>query len=102
MSLKLQQLMFLTFGLLMTGQAILSPILMVLLMITGDFLAMSAASDNVRPSKKPNSWRIDTVTTAGFVMTLCNLIFSSALLAIGIFWLELDQARLMTLAAVIL
>ncbi|PVZ84022.1 divalent cation transporter [Serratia sp. S1B] len=101
-SLKLQQLMFLTFGLLMTGQAILSPMLMVLLMITGDFLAMSAASDNVRPSKKPNSWRIDTLTKAGFVIALCNLIFSSVLLAIGIFWLELDQARLMTLAAVIL
>jgi H+-transporting ATPase len=32
------------------GHAILTPPMMVLLMITGDFLAMSATTDNVIPS----------------------------------------------------
>ncbi len=102
MALKLQQLMFLTVGLIMTGQAILTPMLMVLLMITGDFLAMSAASDNVRASDRPNRWRINTVTRAGFIIAACNLLFSTAVLAIGAFWLALDHASLMTLAAVTL
>ncbi len=38
---KVRQVLFLTAGLFMTGHAILTPLLMVLLMITGDFLAMS-------------------------------------------------------------
>ena len=38
---KLDQMLFLTVGLVMTGHAILTPLLMVILMTTGDFLAMS-------------------------------------------------------------
>ena len=36
---KIVQVLFLAVGLVMTGQAILTPMLMVILMITGDFLA---------------------------------------------------------------
>ena len=56
-------MLFLTVGLVMTGHAILTPLLMVILMTTGDFLAMSATTDNVRPSEKPNSWRLAAVTS---------------------------------------
>ena len=38
---KTVQVLFLAVGLVMTGQAILTPLLMVLIMITGDFLGMS-------------------------------------------------------------
>ena len=51
---KPDQMLFLTAGLIMTWHAILTPRLMVILMLTGDFLAMSAAIDNVRPSSQPN------------------------------------------------
>jgi H+-transporting ATPase len=44
------QVLFLAIGLIMTGHAILTPLLMVLIMITGDFLGMSLTTDNVRPS----------------------------------------------------
>jgi hypothetical protein len=54
--------LFLGFGLILTGHAILTPTLMVISMITGDFLAMSSTTDNVRPSRMPNSWRIDSLT----------------------------------------
>lgn len=37
----------------MTGHAILTPLLIVLIMITGDFLGMSLTTDNVRPSTAP-------------------------------------------------
>jgi H+-transporting ATPase len=52
---KTVQVLFLAIGLLMTGHAILTPLLMVLIMITGDFLGMSLTTDNVRPSAAPNA-----------------------------------------------
>jgi H+-transporting ATPase len=99
---KIDQLLFLTVGLVMTGHAILTPMLMVILMTTGDFLAMSATTDNVRPSSKPNAWRIDNLTIAGIVMGTCNLIFCSSILAIGKFRLGLDMDSLRTLAVIVL
>lgn len=51
---KVRQVLFLAVGLAVTGHAILTPLTMVLLMITGDFLAMLATTDNVVPSTKPN------------------------------------------------
>jgi H+-transporting ATPase len=99
---KIDQMLFLTVGLIMTGHAILTPLLMVILMTTGDFLAMSSTTDNVRPSAKPNAWRIDNLTIAGVVLGICNLIFCTAILAIGQFRLSLSIPTLQTLAAVTL
>ena len=65
---KTVQVLFLAIGLIMTGQAILTPLLMVLIMITGDFLGMSLTTDNVRPSPMPNAWRIGNLTVAGVIM----------------------------------
>ena len=50
---KTVQVLFLVIGLVMTGHAILTPLLMVIIMITGDFLGMSLTTDNVRPSPIP-------------------------------------------------
>jgi len=99
---KLDQMLFLTVGLVMTGHAILTPLLMVVLMTTGDFLAMSATTDNVRPSPKPNAWRIDDLTLAGIILASCNLAFCSSVLAIGKFQLGLGIDALRALAAVTL
>src|ERR1700684_145726 len=51
---KVVQVLFLGAGLIITGHAILTPMLMVLMMITGDFLSMTSSTDNVRPSPRPN------------------------------------------------
>jgi H+-transporting ATPase len=99
---KTDNMLFLTAGLIMTGHAILTPTLMVLLMLTGDFLAMSAATDNVRASPKPNLWRIDNLTIAGLIMASCNLVFCCSTLAVGEFYLKFDIDSLRTLAAVTL
>jgi H+-transporting ATPase len=57
---KVRQVLFPAGGLAITGHAILTPLMMALPMITGDFLAMSSTTDNVVPSQKPNTWRIDS------------------------------------------
>ena len=99
---KLDQMLFLTAGLLMTGHAIMTPMLMVVLMVPGDFLAMAATTDNVRPSQTPNTWRIDNITIAGLILGACNLAFCCSVLAVGRFVLRLEIDALRTLAAIAL
>jgi len=99
---KIVQVLFLAVGLVITGHAILTPTLMVLMMVTGDFLAMSSSTDNVRPSPKPNIWRICNLTFAGVVLGFVDLIFCVASLAAGKFWLGLDTGALQTLVVVTL
>jgi H+-transporting ATPase len=51
-------------------------------MLAGDLLGMSLATDNVRPSPMPNQWRIGPLTIAGPFMGSCELVFSTAVLAV--------------------
>ena len=97
---KILQVLLLAVGLVMTGHAVLTPMLMVIVMITGDFLAMSLTTDRVRPSKMPNSWQIGKITTAGVILGACFLAFSTAILAVGKFQLHLGIQALQTLSVV--
>lgn len=99
---KIVQVLFLAIGLVITGQAILTPTLMVLMMVTGDFLSMSSSTDNVRPSSKPNVWRIRNLTIAGIVLGFVDLAFCVASLVTGRFWLGLGTGSLQTLVVVTL
>jgi len=99
---KIVQVLFLAVGLAMTGHAILTPMLMVLLMVTGDFLSMSLTTDNVRPSAQPNAWRIGKLTIAGGVMGGCLLLFCIAVLAVGKFHMGFGIETLRTLAMIAL
>jgi H+-transporting ATPase len=97
---KIVQVLLLAVGLVMTGHAVLTPMLMVIVMITGDFLAMSLTTDRVRPSAMPNSWRIGRITSAGVILGLCFLGFSTAVLVVGKFELRLGVDALRTLCVV--
>jgi H+-transporting ATPase len=95
---KIVTVLFLIAGLIMTGHAILTPLLMVIIMIAGDFLAMSLTTDNVRPSPMPNAWHIGSLTIAGVTMGVCLLAFCTCVLAFGKFWMGLGIDALRTLA----
>jgi H+-transporting ATPase len=99
---KVVQVLFLAAGLIMTGHAILTPLLMVLIMITGDFLGMSLTTDNVRPSPMPNAWKIGNLTIAGVVMGIGELIFCTSVLAFGAYRIGFDIDALRTLAFVVI
>ena len=99
---KIVTVLLLIVGLIMTGHAILTPLLMVILLIAGDFLAMSLTTDNVRASPEPNVWRIGGLTLAGTVLGVCMLAFCAAVLACGTFLLHLDIGALRTLVFVAL
>jgi H+-transporting ATPase len=97
---KIVQVLLLAIGLLMTGHAVLTPMLMVIVMITGDFLAMSLTTDNVKPSELPNSWQVGKITSAGAILGACFLAFCVAILAFGKFELRLGMEALRTLSVV--
>jgi H+-transporting ATPase len=99
---KIVQVLFLVTGLIMTGHAILTPLLMVLIMITGDFLGMSLTTDNVRPSPSPNAWRIGNLTIAGVIMGIGELVFCTVVLAVGAYRMGFDIGALRTLAFVVI
>jgi len=97
---KVRQVSYLALGLFITDHAILTPMLVVLSMITGDFLAMSATTDNVRPSAKPNTWRIGRLTVAGVLLGLFDLAFCVGILLVGNNYLRLDLETLRTMTLV--
>jgi H+-transporting ATPase len=97
---KVVQVLFLAVGLVMTGHAILTPMLMVIIMLTGDLLGMSLTTDNVRPSPTPNAWRIGKLTIAGVFMGVSELVFCTAVLSVAKFHLGLGIETLQTVAFV--
>lgn len=99
---KVVQVLFLLAGLIISGHPILTPVLMVLMMVAGDFLAMSSSTDNVRPSSRPNVWRIGNLTRASIVLGLVDLAFCVTSLVAGRFLLHFGAGTLPTLAVVTL
>jgi H+-transporting ATPase len=102
MTKKVVQVLFLGVGLIMTGHAILTPILMIIVMMVGDLLGMSLTTDNVRPSLLPNGWRIGNLTMAGIFMGFSELAFCVGVIAIGHYRLGMAIATLQTLAFITL
>lgn len=80
---KIVNMIFLTIGLIVTGHAILTPMLMVIIMITGDFLGMSVTTDNGWQSSKPNRWQIGKLTLACTVTGGAMLAFCTGVLLVG-------------------
>ncbi|MBW4041461.1 MAG: HAD-IC family P-type ATPase, partial [Acidobacteria bacterium] len=102
MTRKVVQVLFLVGGLAITGHAIITPVLVVIIMITGDFLSMSSSTDNVRTSPKPNVWRVGNVAITSILLGTVDLAFCLGVLVLGRSVLDLPQAQLQTLAAVTL
>jgi len=100
---KVVQVLVLAVGLILTGHAILTPMLMVIIMLTGDLLGMALATDRVRPSPQPNAWRIGSLTLAGVFMGLCELVFCTTVLAIAKYRLGygLESLRTLTFVAIV-
>jgi H+-transporting ATPase len=95
---KIVQVLLLGIGLIMTGHAILTPMLMIIVMMVGDLLGMSLTTDNVQPSPLPNNWRIGKLTVAAMFMGFSELAFCVGILAFGHYRLGLGMATLQTLA----
>ena len=95
---KVEIVLFLAIGLALTGHAVMTPVLMVLMLMTNDFLAMSLTTDRASAAPLPSRWRMRNVTGAAIVLAVFKLGFSTAILAFGKFQIGLTPGELQTLA----
>ena len=88
---------FLGFGLMLTGTFVTTPLLMILLLFTNDFVTMMIATDNVKASHKPNRWQVRTLVIAALFIAVPILLLSFGVYLFGRNVLNLPLAELQTL-----
>jgi len=74
---------FLSFGVILTGDLVITPLLVVLLLFTNDFVTMSIATDRVSFARLPERWQIrrlvmTSLPLAALVLALSFSIFFTA------------------------
>jgi len=81
---------FVAIAFVVTGEFVLSAFAMLLLVFITDFAKISLATDNVRPSKKPETWNIGPLITVSVVLGV--LMVAEALLGLWIGWSRYELA----------
>jgi H+-transporting ATPase len=93
---------FLTIGVIVTHALVITPLLIVLLLFTNDFVTMSIATDHVTFSQRPDRWNVRTVMLTGSLLAAFVLILSFTVFFVGRDVLGLKLAELQTLVFVML
>jgi H+-transporting ATPase len=93
---------FLSAGLMLTGTFVITPLLVVLLLFTNDFVTMSIATDRVSFSPQPDRWDIRTLMFTAGVLAGLVLILSFAVFFAGRDVLHLPLRQLQTLVFLLL
>ena len=94
---KMEMMTLLVIGFLVTRQAPLTPLLMVLILFLNDFLTMSISTDRMGFSRRPNRWNTRGILEAAAVLAACKLVFSLGVFLYGHYSLRLDTRSLQTL-----
>ncbi|HTN43083.1 MAG TPA: plasma-membrane proton-efflux P-type ATPase [Nitrospiria bacterium] len=93
---------FLSLGVMLTGVLVITPLLMVLLLFTNDFVTMAIAADRVSYSPGPDRWDIPTLMLTAGTLAVPVLILSFAVFFAARDWLRLPLPQLQTLIFVML
>ena len=93
---------FLSVGIMVTGAFIITPLLIVLLLFTNDFVTMSIATDRVSFSDTPDRWRIPALILTAGAVALPLLFLSFVVFFAGRDWLHLPLSQLQTLIFLLL
>jgi H+-transporting ATPase len=67
---------FTILGVVFTKSFIITPMLVILLLFTNDFVTMSISTDNVKFSQEPNNWKVKNMIMGSVPMGLLQLLFS--------------------------
>ena len=94
---KIEMMLLLALGFLLTGHKPLTPLLMVLIIFLNDFLTMALATDRMSVASRPNQWRTPAVVGASAALGFCKLLFSLGVFLLATAGLQLDPARVQTL-----
>ena len=93
---------FLSIGVMLTNTFVITPLLIVLLLFTNDFVTMSIATDHVSYSRTPDRWKIKTLMLTGGALAALVLLLSFTVFFVGRDVLGLPLAQLQTLVFVML
>ncbi|HUW50668.1 MAG TPA: plasma-membrane proton-efflux P-type ATPase [Sulfuricella sp.] len=93
---------FLSVGVMLTGVFVITPLLIVLLLFTNDFVTMALATDRVAYSRKPERWHIPALMQTAGILAGLVLILSFTVFFAGRDWFHLPLAQLQTLIFVML
>jgi H+-transporting ATPase len=94
--------LLLSVGVVLTRTFIITPLLIVMLLFTNDFVTMSIATDHVSASPTPDRWRIRTLMLAGIILGSLILLLSFGLFFYARGVLGVPLPRLQTLVFVTL
>ena len=97
LSKKIELMLLLVAGFLLTGHKPLTPLLMVLIIFLNDFLTMALTTDRMSIASQPNPWRTRPIVVTGVVLGLLRLVFTFGVFACGHYALRLDTAHLQSL-----
>ncbi|HQT43759.1 MAG TPA: HAD-IC family P-type ATPase, partial [Halothiobacillus sp.] len=95
---KIAFVLYLAVGLVITGHAVLTPLLMVLLLIVNDFLTMAITTDRALPSSQPLHWQIGRLIGEGGIYGLATLVYATLMLQIGRSFWRLPLVQIQTLS----
>ncbi len=93
---------FLSIGVMLTRTFVITPLLIVLLLFTNDFVTMSIASDRVSYSQTPDRWDIKTLMATGGVFAALVLVLSFTVFFVGRDLFSLPLPQLQTVVFVML
>lgn len=94
--------LLLSLGLIFTGTFVTTPVLIVLLLFTNDFVTMSLATDRVSYSRTPDRWHIRALVLTALPLAILILALSFGLFLWGRDVLRLSEPQLQTLIFVLL
>ena len=93
---------FLSVGVMLTHTFVITPLLIILLLFTNDFVTMSTATDNVSCSRTPDRWNIKRMMLTGGILAALVVLLSFMVFFVGRDLLGLPLPQLQTLVFVML
>lgn len=99
---KIAFVLYLALGLVVTGHAVLTPLLMVLLLIVNDFLTMAITTDHALPSEHPRHWRIGRIIAEGGLYGVATLAYAMVMLSAALIVWHLPLSQIRTLSFLVL
>jgi H+-transporting ATPase len=97
----IQVALFLSLGLLITGDLVTTPRLVLLLLFANDFVTMSLASDRVTPSPHPDRWNIRVLMWVSTIIAISWLFYCFAVFYVGRHFLPLPATQTFVFLALV-
>jgi H+-transporting ATPase len=93
-----KRVVFIISAFILTGLYVVSTLDMIILLFLSDYVTLALSTDNVRYSRKPESWDIRGMVKSGAILGIIMVFESLAILYAGLYWFEMqaDTGRLHT------